>query len=271
MRQILFRHATVPAAVAWSRTGARPARPRGSPGRPAAGRSTPAQSVRVQSIRVQSVRMQGAVRRSPVIDATLPGKSEFAERKKWEVLVSLLSRKQPIDQAAVVREQVVVVRDRVLDAARQAVPMAQQAVPMARSVGTAVRTGAENAAIWATPHVNTARAWAAPRIEASGVAVKERVAPAVADGLASAAHWIDVTPARRRRRWPSVLAAIGMLAAAATAATAGMQRRRPTADGYFAAAADESDVTAPTTMHAAPGAADGSEPGAESDGQSGTI
>ena len=151
--------------------------------------------------------------------------------------------------------------------------MAQQAVPIARNAGTAVRASAENAATWATPHVNTARAWAAPRIEASGVAVKERVAPAVADALVSAAHRIDVAPARRRRRWPTVLAVIAMLAAAAAAATAVMQHRRPAADGYFAAATEEGDVPAPAVMHAAPSAADvdGSDPGAEADGQSGTL
>jgi hypothetical protein len=125
---------------------------------------------------------------------------------------------------------------RARDAAAQAVPKAKNAVPLARSAGRTARHSAEDAVAWAAPMVNDARAWAAPHVEHAGLAVRdkiapviaERIAPAISDAIVEAAHRLDAPAAPRRRLWPRVLAGIAMLAAAGSAVAAAVLRRRPT-------------------------------------------
>lgn len=117
---------------------------------------------------------------------------------------------------------------RARDAAAQAVPKAKNAVPLARNAGLTARHSAEDAVAWAAPKVKDARAWAAPHVEQAGLAVRDKIAPAIADAIVEAAHRLDAPAAPRRRLWPRVLAGIAMLAAAGSAVAAAVLRRRPT-------------------------------------------
>jgi hypothetical protein len=196
--------------------------------------------------------------------------------------VSLMTRKHPVDN-------VVGVRDLAVQGAQRAVPAAKKAVPLAKNAGTAVARSAEDAAAWAKPrmddaaawakphvddaaawakpHVDDARAWAAPRLERSGLAVQETLAPAISEAIVAAARRLDVKPARKRRRWASVLAVTMMLAAAGSAAAAIALRRRPPVVGYEPTDVDSGDTAAaPADQHLAD--ADSSQPDAEVNGQS---
>jgi len=117
---------------------------------------------------------------------------------------------------------------RARDAAMQAVPKAKNAVPLAKNAGLTARHSAEDAVAWAAPKVNDARAWAAPHVEQVGLAVRDKIAPAISDAIVEAAHRLDAPTAPRRRLWPRVLAGIAMLAAAGSAVAAAVLRRRPT-------------------------------------------
>src|SRR5450755_557359 len=110
-----------------------------------------------------------------------------------------MTRKHPVDN-------VVGVRDLAVQGAQRAVPAAKKAVPLAKNAGTAVARSAEDAAAWAKPrvddaaawakpHVDDARAWAAPRLERSGLAVQETLAPAISEAIVAAARRLDVKPA----------------------------------------------------------------------------
>jgi hypothetical protein len=129
---------------------------------------------------------------------------------------------------------------------------------MAKNAGQAAKQTAEDAVAWAAPRVKDARTWAAPHVEQAGLAVRdkiapaisEKIAPAVSSALVEAAHRLDDTPVKRRR-WPRVLAGVAMLAAAGSAVAAVIMRRRPD----FAAFGSEGYTAAPT-----PGAEDGSAP-----------
>ncbi|HTV99163.1 MAG TPA: hypothetical protein VMF87_02600 [Streptosporangiaceae bacterium] len=113
---------------------------------------------------------------------------------------------------------------------------ATQVVPIAKNAGMAARQSAEDAAAWAAPRVQDARAWAAPQLEQAGVAVRDKIAPAISEKLApaisaalvDAAHRLDDSvPAARRRRWPRVLGGFAMIAAVCSAVAAVVMRRRP--------------------------------------------
>ncbi|MGI8448307.1 MAG: hypothetical protein ACR2MP_14220 [Streptosporangiaceae bacterium] len=71
-----------------------------------------------------------------------------------------------------------------------------------------------------------ARAWAAPRVEAGGVAVQERIAPAVASAMVSAARSIEPPKAKRRRRWPLIAAGVVVLGAGCAAAAQVLRSKR---------------------------------------------
>jgi hypothetical protein len=91
--------------------------------------------------------------------------------------------------------------------------LAAQAAPLAASAAEIGRRG-----------VHRARVWAAPRLDRTGQALEDRVAPRVAAMLSATARRIE--PARpKRRRWP--LVAAGLVAAAGLSATAAflMSRR----------------------------------------------
>jgi hypothetical protein len=117
-----------------------------------------------------------------------------------------------------------------------------QVLPMARSVGLATRQGADVVVTWATPRVigarewaaprvHGARMWASPRVEQAGYTVRDKYGPAVSAALIEAARRLDDSPPKRRR-WPWVLAGVGMLAAAGSAAAAIMMRRRPDVETF---------------------------------------
>lgn len=120
-------------------------------------------------------------------------------------------------------------------AKQRALDTASQVVPMAKNAGLAARQSAEDAVAWAAPHVKDARSWAAPHVEQAGLAVRDKIAPAISEKIAptissalvEAAHRLDDTQTRRRR-WPKVLAGIAMFAAVGSAiAAAVLRRRRP--------------------------------------------
>jgi hypothetical protein len=158
--------------------------------------------------------------------------------------VSLMTRKNPAGNGAGVRDRAVAAAQQAVPTAKNAIPKAaQQAGPLAKNAGTAIRQSAEDAAAWARPraeevaawarpHVDDARAWAAPRLERSGVAVQESIAPAISDAMITAARKLEVKPARRRRRWAGVLTTVTLVAAAASAAAAVLLRRKPAEFGY---------------------------------------
>lgn len=98
-------------------------------------------------------------------------------------------------------------------ARRRARETAAQVTPLAASVRTT-----------ATQSLYRARIWAAPRLDQTGHAVQERVAPRVAGMLTAAARRVE--PDRSRgRRWPMVAAGIAVLAAGSGAAAFLLNRR----------------------------------------------
>jgi hypothetical protein len=70
-----------------------------------------------------------------------------------------------------------------------------------------------------------ARAWTAPRVEAGGVAVQERLAPAVSAAMVTAARRIE-PPKAKRRRWPLIVAGVVVLGAGCAAAAQVLRSRR---------------------------------------------
>jgi hypothetical protein len=181
--------------------------------------------------------------------------------------VSVLSKKRPVDNVVDARDRAVQTVQRAVPVVKDAIPKAKQAVPAAKdagvavkdagtAVGTAVLSSAQDAAAWARPHVDDAvawarphvddaRSWAAPRLERSGVAVQESIAPAISEAMVTAARKLDVKPARKRRRWVTGIAVTMLAAAAASAAAAIVMRRRtPTYDSL-----NTDEMTAPPTDH----------------------
>jgi hypothetical protein len=167
--------------------------------------------------------------------------------------VSLLSKKRPVDDVVDVRGRALQSVQRAVPAAKNAIPRAKQAVPAAKDAGLAVKEAStavstavlrsaedatawarprvDDAAAWARPWVDEGRSWAAPKLERSGMAVQETIAPAIADAMVSAARAIDVkTPPRRR--WAKPAAITMIVAAIASAAAAIAIRRRPPAPEF---------------------------------------
>jgi hypothetical protein len=93
-----------------------------------------------------------------------------------------------------------------------------------RQATAQARPLAVSARIAAGKGIHHARIWAAPRLERTGHALEDRVAPRMAAMLSAAARRIEPAPARRRRRWP-VLAA-GLVTAAGLSATAAYLLKR---------------------------------------------
>jgi len=123
-------------------------------------------------------------------------------------------------------------------------------VPVAKRAEMAARDGARSAATWAAPHIDEARAWIAPRIEGSGLAIRETVAPRICEVLVATARRVEVTPpgadAAARRRWPAATAGMVVLAAAGAAMAAVIQRRKAAvASGAPQAAVAGASQTAP--------------------------
>ena len=126
--------------------------------------------------------------------------------------MSLLRRKNGsrVDTTARMRER-----------ARQ---KASQAVPLAKSAGTAAVQGAGEAAALAKPHVRRARRWAAPRVERTGKAVQEKVAPQVSAVMTKAARRLD--PDRKPRRRTRITRGIFLITAVAGASAVVIRLRR---------------------------------------------
>ncbi len=70
-----------------------------------------------------------------------------------------------------------------------------------------------------------ARAWTAPRVEAGGVALQERLAPAVSAAMVTAARRIE-PPRARRRRWPLIVVGVVVLGAGCAAAAQVLRSKR---------------------------------------------
>jgi hypothetical protein len=110
--------------------------------------------------------------------------------------------------------------------------------PAAKSASAAARQGAEGAArwagpqveaarSWAEPQVRAARSWAAPRVEQAGYTVRDKIAPQVSAALVEASHRLDATQQQPKpRRWPRLVAAVAMAAAAASAIAAVFLKRQ---------------------------------------------
>ena len=134
---------------------------------------------------------------------------------------------------------------------------ASQAVPLAKRAGDAARQGAGDVAARARPHVHRARRWAAPRVERTGKAVQEKVAPQVSDMLTKAAQRLDPEPeARKRSRLARGLALL--MAAASVSVVVALLRRQaslPGAAGAGPAGADQAHGTGDQAAAAADGAA----------------
>jgi hypothetical protein len=146
--------------------------------------------------------------------------------------VSLLTRKPPANGYATLGEQA---KSRArqaipvaVNATQQAVPIARQAVPLAKNAGMSMKQGSEGAIAWATPYADAARAWAAPKLEQSAVAVSENLAPMISDALVTAARKIDARPAKKRRISNAGLLVLSIALIAAGAATALSLRKRST-------------------------------------------
>ncbi len=112
--------------------------------------------------------------------------------------------------------------------AYQAKAGAVRAQGRARQVATQVAPLAKSAQETAGRSLLEARAWAAPRVEAGGVAVQERIAPAVSAAMVTAARRLEPPKAKRRRRWPLIAAGIVVLGAGAAAAVQVLRSKRDT-------------------------------------------
>jgi hypothetical protein len=77
---------------------------------------------------------------------------------------------------------------------------------------------ARSAQLTASQGVQQARSWAAPRVEQAGVAVQERIAPAVSAAMITTARRMQPVEVKNRRRWPVLLAGIVTVSAGAVAA-----------------------------------------------------
>jgi hypothetical protein len=147
--------------------------------------------------------------------------------------VSVLTRKQHVNDSNGLRAQAVYAARQVGPIASKSVPMAQQAaqqaahqaVPLAKTAGTSMRHGADDAVAWATPRVDAARAWAAPQLEQSARAISESLAPTISAALMNAARKIDA-PVRKKPRRRGLIVGIVLLVAACGAAAASMLLRQ---------------------------------------------
>jgi len=131
----------------------------------------------------------------------------------------------------------------VQSSANQAKASAARAQELAREVAaTQVAPLAKSAQESAGRGLIEARAWTAPRVEAGGVAVQERLAPAVSAAMVAAARRIE-PPKARRRRWPFIVAGVVVLGAGCAAAAQILRSKRNT---EFVAATDPMPGSTPS-------------------------
>ena len=129
---------------------------------------------------------------------------------------------------------------RIQSRANQAKAGAVRAQGRARQATTQVAPLAKSAQEAAGRGLLEARAWAAPRVEATGVAVQERLAPRVSAAMVTAARRMEPPKAQRSRRWPYIAAAVVVLGAGCAAAAQILRSKRTTM-----ATADPGPVTPP--------------------------
>jgi hypothetical protein len=115
---------------------------------------------------------------------------------------------------------------RARQAAVRAQPAAARAMPVVKRTRAAVGRQADGT-----------RAWAAPRVERTGQALRDTVAPKVADMLSAAARRLE--PASPRPKWWRKLAGTSAIAAAVGTAVAAVRRRKLT---KIIAQADEAET-----------------------------
>jgi hypothetical protein len=107
---------------------------------------------------------------------------------------------------------------RAIAGAKLAADQAREYSGRAREVAsTQLAPLAKSAQLTAGRGVYNVRVWAAPRVEWTGVAVQERLAPRVSSMMVATARRMEPPQARSRRRWPAVIAGIVMLLGAAVA------------------------------------------------------
>ena len=108
-------------------------------------------------------------------------------------------------------------KSRAVAGAKLVADQARQYSGRAREVASTQFTPlARNAQLTASRGVYNARVWVAPRLERTGVAVQEQLAPKVSAAMVATARKMEPVQARSRR-WPAVVAGIVMLIAAAAA------------------------------------------------------
>jgi len=110
------------------------------------------------------------------------------------------------------------VNTRASAAALQAKAQAIRAQQLALQAKEQLTPLAKSAQQSASQGLYQARTWVAPRVEQAGVAVQERIAPAVSSAMITTAHRVQPVQARSRRRWPAILAGVVTVSAAAVAA-----------------------------------------------------
>jgi hypothetical protein len=178
--------------------------------------------------------------------------------------MSVLSRKRAAEAEA--EAESAETRWRMQQLARTAV-LARAAVPVAKTAGMAARDGVRSAAMWTAPRINEVRARTAPRIERSGLAIRDTIAPQVYETLMAAARLVDVTApspdvTAPRRRWPRVVAGTAILVAAGAAAAVVLRRRKN--DGAWVEPGKPAEeVTGPQAAQNGPLGADADGSGAE--------
>jgi hypothetical protein len=134
--------------------------------------------------------------------------------------VSLMTKAKVSKGSEQVRAQAVKAQAQARQMRAQAVKAQQQA----RQTAAQVAPFAASARITAAERLRSARAWTAPRLERTGTALQERIAPSVSAMLTRAARRIEPQQARRRRRWPFLAAGL-IVAGAATAGAAALRGR----------------------------------------------
>lgn len=183
-----------------------------------------------------------------------------------EALVSVLTKKQPVNDSTGLRGQAAYVARQVGPLASKTVPIAQQAVPLAKNAGDSVRQGAESAIARATPLVESARHWAAPQLEQYAHAISESLAPMISSALISAAHKIDVEPPKRHRGRGILIGAMLLAVAGCVAAIFTMRRQQDYIEVSPPTPTDLGSVNASGQAGAEGQGSDGEGPDAEADG-----
>jgi hypothetical protein len=143
------------------------------------------------------------------------------------------------------------------------VPIAKNASPMAKNAGRAAKYRADSFVARAMPRVDSARVWAAPRVERTGITVRDTVAPKVSDVLVATARRLEKSEPKRRR-WPRRVATVAVLAAVGSAVAALAVRRR-TYSPDFGPVSPVPDSTGLGSTATTPETADGEQAAAEAE------